>query len=405
MSSSAAAAPDEALGGPPPVCEVFVRATGSYGSGILIAPGLLMVAAHTLAEAERCEVRLHSGRSRRSWVGSRRIWHASGEDAALLAPEADDTFLPESSFTLVRFGVRPASAIDCRMIGFPAATDSVREGFNDSLDVEGRIHPGTFAGEGRLAVTVSSATPLDPRRWRGMSGAGILCGRTLLGVVLETAPEFGARMLKGLPVDRLFDDPVWRGLVSDGRGVDLEESIDAPGDLDGSAAVRLDPALSGCLERRLAACVAQNLPFRTYHKLKCVFDARSGFAQACFASVGEGVPAAIVDWLDRTILGQAQSDRGGPPAGDVLGSDRTFAAARLLAAAEGAMVADERHLLLALLEERETTTIAMLSNWLKPGGLERVAGSARSGRPRRFAASATPLPPPLPPPLSPSLPE
>ena len=78
----------------------------------------------------------------------------------------------------------------------------------DLAHVTGSINALDGAKWGILQISVTSAAP-DPAGpgaslWGGLSGAGVLCGPLLTGVITRDADNYGGRLLNVVPVDRLL---------------------------------------------------------------------------------------------------------------------------------------------------------------------------------------------------------
>lgn len=187
---------------------------GGYGSGYLIAPGVVLTARHVLEADQESEPNRHRNyqvralgenpsTQRPDWDEAELAWFGNGKfDIAVLR------VLHGEMHGLTVFGRPPDSAaqIKCRTIGFPLATAQSPAG-NDTYQLDGTIATGTYAVSGELAVTVDSPPPEDPDAWPGMSGAALFAGDHLIGVIKSYSREFGAQMLKATPLSALANDP------------------------------------------------------------------------------------------------------------------------------------------------------------------------------------------------------
>jgi ATP-dependent Clp protease ATP-binding subunit ClpA len=146
----------------------------------------------------------------------------------------------------------------------------------------------------------------------------------------------------------------------------------------------LEDELRERLELRLTACQEGELPFRTFHKLAALFAMRSGFARNCFEAAGRGTAGRIERWLRRVIYEQAETERGrGVPIGSI-DADRSIARAAVIARKEGASQIDQRHLLLALLADKNTGTMTEIAKGLSTTRRESIQAAAEKGRPRNL---------------------
>jgi hypothetical protein len=157
------------------------------------------------------------------------------------------------------------------------------------------------------------------------------------------------------------------------------------------AELPIEPELRGRLEAWLKACTQAEMPFRTYHKLAALFAMRSQFAMDCFNTAGEDTAARIDAWLRETILAQESHERGlGVPG--VLEDDDAVTKAMTIANRERATGVDERHLLLAVLQERTKGTLREICKRLGEETVDSIYSTARSGRPRRAHPGASAVP-------------
>jgi hypothetical protein len=151
------------------------------------------------------------------------------------------------------------------------------------------------------------------------------------------------------------------------------------------------------LELRLRACREGEVPFRTFHKLAALFAMRSGFARNCFEAAGRGTAGRIEGWLRQAILAQAESERGQDAPFGSLDADLSVVSAALIARKEHASQIDQRHLLLALLADKNTGTMREITKGLSATSRESIQAAAETGRPSEWLQPPVPssLVPPL----------
>jgi hypothetical protein len=159
------------------------------------------------------------------------------------------------------------------------------------------------------------------------------------------------------------------------------------------ARLPLEEELRERLEVRLRACQEGEVPFRTFHKLAALFAMRSGFAWICFEAAGHGTAGKVERWLREVILAQAKNERGqGVPIGS-LDADLSISSAAFIARKECASQIDQRHLLLALLADKNTGTMSEIAKSLSATSRESIQAAAETGRPRELPHVRSAVPP------------
>jgi hypothetical protein len=146
----------------------------------------------------------------------------------------------------------------------------------------------------------------------------------------------------------------------------------------------LEEELRERLEVRLRACKEGDVPFRTFHKLAALFAMRSGFAWICFEAAGQGAAGRIERWLREVISAHAKNERGQDIAIGSLDADPSIASAALIARQERASHIDQRHLLLALLADKNTGTMSEIAKSLSATSRKSIQAAAETGRPREL---------------------
>ena len=155
----------------------------------------------------------------------------------------------------------------------------------------------------------------------------------------------------------------------------------------------LEEELRERLELRLRACKEGEVPFRTFHKLAALLAMRSGFARNCFEVAGRGTAGRIERWLRQVILAQSENERGQSVSMGSLDDDLSIANAALIARKEGASQIDQRHLLLALLADKNTGTMNEIAKSLSATSRESIQAAAETGRPRDLRPVHSAVPP------------
>jgi tetratricopeptide (TPR) repeat protein len=220
-----------------------IGAGEAYGSGYLVAPRLVLTAAHVVAGLrphEQAQVRFLSGA--KVWR-CRLVWPESGAggetalDAALLEI-CDAEWEPPPGAGLTRWGRLTSSVpgIACEMAGFPWAQRRP-DGTREVEQRVGTINPITGTLRGEHQIDVQGTVPQRPgpgSPWAGLSGAAVLCGPFVTAVITEDTRHHAHGRLTAVPVERLLADEGCRATLRRSSGSEpLLESVE------------LDPLLTG----------------------------------------------------------------------------------------------------------------------------------------------------------------
>lgn len=189
---------------------VQVRTATAFGTGYLVAPGLVLTAAHLLGDGEVVVSR--PAEETREDTG-RVVWqrHDDQADAALVAlGPASEPGLPP------RFGVFVTTRArqQVQAVGFPRLQKGAD--LRDQEHFAGELSPGTGAVSQRYELT--STTPLppaDPSRtpWAGMSGAAVFSAGLLVGVVRQDRRAATGARLTATPLATLIADETFRAAL------------------------------------------------------------------------------------------------------------------------------------------------------------------------------------------------
>ncbi|MFE1231129.1 trypsin-like peptidase domain-containing protein [Streptomyces sp. NPDC058745] len=217
---------------------VQVRVTGprspgraAFATGYLVAPRLLLTTAHVLGESPEpggTSVTVCRPEADERRFPARVLWRrrADSVDAALVEVVPDPGWRTPDSLRDLRtrppqrwgrlIGTRPHPVTVC---GYPRMQKDGLDRRGEQLT--GSIHPGSGSGADRYEVlSVNPTFPADTSSapsatpWSGMSGAALLCGDLLTGVVSrDRQAAVGARLIATRTTD-LLDDPEFRELVT-----------------------------------------------------------------------------------------------------------------------------------------------------------------------------------------------
>src|SRR5580692_4176785 len=166
-------------------------AAGKYrfGSGYLVADGLVLTARHVLvppefgqqarpAVGQSCEISFAGG----VWLRASLV--AAGEiDAAVLRTEALDGQWPPGRWARL-VGTEP---LHWDALGYPVA--SLGSDHREREHAYGEVSPLTGEGGDSLGLTVSSREPrvtgTPATGWAGLSGAAVICDDRIAGIITE----------------------------------------------------------------------------------------------------------------------------------------------------------------------------------------------------------------------------
>lgn len=213
----------------------------SFGTGYLVAPRLVMTAAHVLLDgaaggAPRDSVRPEPEdarqdgavrvrlRHRAQRVGAVLIW--SGLDVALLHIDDPAWVAPVTGHTRWGRATTTEPNLPCAAIGYPLSQVPTGERSGEDRAAEhilGHINPitGQPIGSpiaGRYAISVDDTTPITAIEgqspWAGASGSAVICGAGLVvGVIVADELAYQRGRLTAVRAERLFAAPGFREAI------------------------------------------------------------------------------------------------------------------------------------------------------------------------------------------------
>ena len=203
------------------VVERGLGGDGSRGSGYLVAPGLVLTAAHVVAGARVVRVRLDVGQPAEVDVQAEGWWAdpegSDGTDLAVVMIARDAT--AGRDVELARFGrIGDGMAVlAVQAFGFPlfklraSPANSGEPGvFRDLEQVTGHAPVAANRRQGTLAMYLDDPAPAAPEPgapspWAGMSGAAVWAADRIVSVAAEHYPSEGTGRLTARRIDRAYE--------------------------------------------------------------------------------------------------------------------------------------------------------------------------------------------------------
>jgi hypothetical protein len=191
------------------------------GSGYLVAPGMVLTAAHVLIGSEAVRVRLDVGQPTEVDVQAEQWWAdpdgRHGTDLAVVMIPAEVT--AGWDVDLARFGrISDCTAVlAVQALGFPrfklrdsTAITGESKVFRDLDQLTGHAPVAANRRQGTLAVYLDDPPPTAPERlgpspWEGMSGAAVWAEDRIIGVVAEHHASEGMGRLTARRIDRVYE--------------------------------------------------------------------------------------------------------------------------------------------------------------------------------------------------------
>jgi hypothetical protein len=202
-----------------------------YGSGCLVVGRTVLTAAHVLTGAIEVSVRDPNKITYKAQVDSRFVGDedARQPDLALVEISNPRVKAPPMGLAAVNRATAAGDPVGgCQAVGYPQYMKRDADGgggtVRDTVGVYGQIPVLSHLVSGLLSLQVSNAprplppqqTRLDTSEWAGMSGAPVVAGGRLIGVVTEHAPREGTSTITLTPLTALEAHP---GCPGWGRGV------------------------------------------------------------------------------------------------------------------------------------------------------------------------------------------
>ena len=188
-----------------------------YGSGLVIGDRTVLTAAHVVLDVAEVTVRGTDKEERKAVVDPEWVGDPDRFDLALVeVSDLPDDF-PHLRVVVVDRDVASGEHVEAWSVGYPNFQEIDRDGdgrlMRETAEVHGSIPPLSDLVSELLSLKVKNPPrDLPPQEktlaeteWSGMSGAAVLSGDSLIGVVSEHAKRRGPSDITVTPLDVLTD--------------------------------------------------------------------------------------------------------------------------------------------------------------------------------------------------------
>jgi hypothetical protein len=212
------------MAGIPPESEPFIdlvqiRASGSFGTGLLVGRGLVLTALHVVCDPKKdWQPRADLGvyllrelqKKKEHHHSAKLIWpqiEAVGEDSPDVAVLQIDEPVPPEAKAEHKFGELPRAPTQGSARGFPRSTGgSELPGGRIEHDQPGRVH---YTSETRRALTIDAVGQHEVEgrdRWAGLSGGPLLANGLIVGIMREVPDGWRGEAIEAEPLAPLLRD-------------------------------------------------------------------------------------------------------------------------------------------------------------------------------------------------------
>ncbi|MGW8437670.1 hypothetical protein ACWGKS_21185 [Nocardiopsis sp. NPDC055879] len=224
-----------------PTAEHIARITSTIGtgSGSVIAPRLVLTSAHAVPQVGG-DVSFFTVTDDHTYAG-RVAWRGTPHerDDAALVEITDPNWTPPPVHT--RWGrlVTEQPGTPCHTWGYPDLVQ--RQGHSiETAQLSGNINPGTGIMRDRYVMDITAHPPewgAEGSPWGGLSGAALMCGDLVVGVVATAPAHRDHAAVEAVPAYVLHHDPAFCAVLDDhgvsqaSAPVELSHLAHTPGSL------------------------------------------------------------------------------------------------------------------------------------------------------------------------------
>ncbi len=233
-----------------------VTGPGGPGSGYEVAPRLVLTSAHVVGAVGASVSVFHPGRP--SEFRGKVLWCGTPgreDDAALIAVE-DNAWETVPGQTGWGRAVTHQASMACESWGVPNLVQRPDRPI-DVVQASGTLNPGDRIVGRRYVAHLDGFPPEGDSPWGGMSGAALLSGGLVIGVIATEPAGRAHAVLEAVPVSLLLRDPGFAAAVAahTGSGATRCEAVELRRLADAQAKVpdgRVVPSPAGLLPARRA---------------------------------------------------------------------------------------------------------------------------------------------------------
>jgi hypothetical protein len=189
--------------------------TTAVGTGYLVSCDLLLTASHVVpadAGVTNLSVRIESDGIWRDAL-TQAVWRDADLDAVLIRLRK-----PQPDLAPVEWAEDAVETdLPWHSVAFPKAGLIEKDGRSSwkTVGLGGRLYAGGGGGQGSKQLDLGVDDAPSPELWGGASGAPVVVGGRLAGIIKQVPPNFHGDRLIGVPVTSLLKSPDFRIALAD----------------------------------------------------------------------------------------------------------------------------------------------------------------------------------------------